>query len=124
MSACTAQGFFTLTALPPGEKWASIGKADILLNLKQKDYKPKRNNNPWVIFMSKKEIDDGKLCAVLSYFVIGIIWFLVDEKMKKNSYVSFHVKQAIVLLIFSILIGVLNPIMMFHLSIVTIYMKL
>ena len=61
--------------------------------------------------MSKKEIQDGKLCAVLSYFVIGIIWFLVDEKMKKNSYVSFHVKQALVLLIFSIALGIANAIL-------------
>ena len=61
--------------------------------------------------MSKKEVDDGKLCAVLSYLVIGIIWFFVDEKMKKNAYVGFHVKQALVLLIFSIVIGVLNIIL-------------
>ena len=58
-----------------------------------------------------KEVNDGKVCAVLSYLVIGIIWFLVDEKMKKNSYVSFHVKQALVLLIFAIALGILNAIL-------------
>ncbi len=61
--------------------------------------------------MVKKEVEDGKVCAVLSYLVIGIIWYFVDEKMKKNSYVNFHVKQALVLLIFSIALGILNAIL-------------
>ena len=58
-----------------------------------------------------KDVDSGKLCAVLSYLIIGIIWYFVDEKMKKNSFVSFHVKQALVLLIFSIALGILNVIL-------------
>ena len=43
--------------------------------------------------------DEGKACAVLAYFAIGIIWYFVDEKMKKNDFVKFHVKQALGLLI-------------------------
>ena len=53
--------------------------------------------------MSKKEIEEGKAAAVLSYLLIGIIWYFVDEKMKKNSYVKFHVQQAIVLIIASVI---------------------
>ena len=43
--------------------------------------------------------DRGKACAVLAYFVVGIIWYFVDEDMKKNDLVKFHVKQALGLVI-------------------------
>ena len=57
--------------------------------------------------------DDGKACAVLAYILIGIIWFFADDKMKKNKFASFHVKQALVLLLFSLaiqIVGTLIPI--------------
>jgi len=54
--------------------------------------------------MAKNNIDEGKLCAVLSYILIGIIWYFVDEKMKKNAFAKFHVKQSIVLLIVDIVL--------------------
>jgi len=56
---------------------------------------------------SNKEIEEGKVVAFLAYLLIGIIWYFVDENMKKNSYVKFHVKQGLVLLIFNVIIGVL-----------------
>ena len=46
---------------------------------------------------------NSQLCAVLSYFLIGIIWYFADEKMKKDSLAKFHVKQAIILFIFCII---------------------
>jgi uncharacterized membrane protein len=55
--------------------------------------------------MAKKEakktesVNNGKACAALSYILIGIIWYFFDEKMKQNSFVKFHVKQGLVLLI-------------------------
>ena len=50
--------------------------------------------------MAKK--DDGKLCAILAWFFpIGLIWWAVDEKMKKNLFVKHHIKQSIVLVFFS-----------------------
>jgi len=49
--------------------------------------------------VSKKEAEDGKVCAILSYLLIGIIWYFADEKMKKNKFANFHVKQGLVLLI-------------------------
>ena len=49
---------------------------------------------------------NSQLCAILSYLLIGIIWYFADEKMKKDSYAKYHVKQAVVLLIFSIIWGV------------------
>ena len=63
--------------------------------------------------MSKHE--HGKVCAILSYFLVGIIWYFVDEKMRKDSFAKFHAKQALFLLItsfvVSILLGVLSTIL-------------
>lgn len=46
--------------------------------------------------------DNSKVAAILAYLLIGIIWFFADEKIKKNEFAKFHVKQAIVLLVVSI----------------------
>jgi uncharacterized membrane protein len=54
--------------------------------------------------------DSGKLCAFLAYLLIGIIWYFADEKMKKNEFVKFHVKQGLVLLITSIIINIIGSI--------------
>ena len=55
---------------------------------------------------SGKSVEEGKACAVLSYILVGIIWFFVDEKMRKNAYAKFHVKQALVLLGLSIAVNI------------------
>ncbi|MFH1396083.1 MAG: hypothetical protein ABIG93_01670 [archaeon] len=60
---------------------------------------------------SKKEIEDGKIVAFLAYLLIGIIWYFVDENMKKNTYVKFHVKQGLVLLIFSVILAIVGIIL-------------
>lgn len=51
--------------------------------------------------ISSTEIARGKVCAMLSYLLIGIIWYFSDEKMKKNNFAKYHVKQALILLIVS-----------------------
>ena len=51
---------------------------------------------------NKGKEGNEKICAALSYILIGIIWYFADEKMKKDSFVKFHVKQGIVLIIASI----------------------
>ncbi len=61
----------------------------------------------------KAEVEEGKVCAFLAYFLIGIIWLLVDEKLRNNSFAKFHVKQALVLLIASIIINVVGSIIPF-----------
>ena len=48
------------------------------------------------------EVDNSKLAAILAYLLVGIIWFFADEKLKKNEFTKFHVKQALVLLIVSV----------------------
>ncbi|MCK5211899.1 DUF4870 domain-containing protein [Candidatus Parcubacteria bacterium] len=49
-----------------------------------------------------EQADNGKLAAILAYLLVGIIWFFADEKLKKNEFAKFHVKQALVLLIVSV----------------------
>ena len=48
---------------------------------------------------SSADIAEGKMCAILAYLLIGIIWYFADEKMKANNFAKFHIKQGIVLLI-------------------------
>jgi len=50
-----------------------------------------------------KTTDDGKICALLSYVFVGIIWFFVDVKMRKNTFAKFHVKQSIIFIVLLIL---------------------
>ena len=64
-------------------------------NLQQEKIKPENQNK------DKKTISENKTCAILAYLLLGIIWYFVDEKMKKNEFVKFHIKQAIVLIIVS-----------------------
>lgn len=42
-----------------------------------------------------------QIAAILSYFVIGLIWYLVDEEIKKSHIAKFHVKQALNIFIIS-----------------------
>ena len=60
--------------------------------------------------MAKK--GNEKLVSILSYFLIGIIWFFVDEDMRKNKAARFHVKQALNLMIISVALGVIFNILM------------
>lgn len=56
------------------------------------------------------DVDHSKACAILSYLLIGIIWYFVDEKIQKNAFAKFHVKQALILLIVSIIISVVGSV--------------
>lgn len=53
--------------------------------------------------MAKDKIENEHVAAILCYFLVGIIWYFADEKMKKSSLVKFHTKQALNLWIISIL---------------------
>jgi uncharacterized membrane protein len=52
--------------------------------------------------------DNSKLVAILAYLLVGIVWYFVDEKMKKDEFAKFHVKQGILLLIASIAIQIVG----------------
>lgn len=51
------------------------------------------------------KIENENLAAALCYFLVGVIWYFADEKMKKSNLVKFHVKQALNLLIISAVIN-------------------
>ena len=57
--------------------------------------------------------DNSRLCAILSYFIVGIIWFFADDKLRGNNSLKFHVKQALNLLIVCVVISVAMKIIMF-----------
>lgn len=45
---------------------------------------------------STKEVDEGKICALLAYFFpIGLIWYLADPNMKRNKFAAWHVYQSL-----------------------------
>lgn len=52
-------------------------------------------------------------CAALSYLIVGLIWYFFDDQMKKDSFVKYHVKQGLVLLISVIILQVLLTLMAF-----------
>ena len=57
------------------------------------------------------DVKKGTLCAILAWFFpIGLIWFFVDDKMRKNKFAEFHVKQSLVLAIASLIINVVGAI--------------
>jgi uncharacterized membrane protein len=48
----------------------------------------------------EEDVDEGKLCAILGYiFPIGLLWYLLDNNLKDNSFVKHHVYQGLVLTI-------------------------
>ncbi len=60
---------------------------------------------------SQGDIENGKVCAILSYLFIGIIWYFADDNMKKNTFAKFHVKQSLVLLVASIILQVIGTVL-------------
>lgn len=55
--------------------------------------------------MTKTQQNNEKLIAGLSYIIVGLIWYLLDETYKKNEFVKFHVKQGLNLLIIAIILN-------------------
>jgi len=62
---------------------------------------------------SSKKIENEKLVAGLSYILIGIIWYFIDNKVNKSDFAKFHVKQAMNLIVISILINACIEILSF-----------
>ena len=51
--------------------------------------------------------ENEQIASILSYFIVGIIWFFVDNNLKKNKKVKFHVKQALNLIVVSVILGII-----------------
>lgn len=64
--------------------------------------------------MAKKSANDNaNICAILSYLLIGIIWYFVDEQMRKSDFARFHVRQSVALLIVSIGVSIVSMVLGF-----------
>ena len=68
--------------------------------------------------------NNAKTAAALSYILIGVIWYFVDEAVRKDAYAKFHVKQAINLMLFSIAASVALSILMVTIILIPIVMLL
>jgi uncharacterized membrane protein len=62
---------------------------------------------------SSNTTDNTKICAILSYLLIGIIWYFVDKQIQKDDFVKFHVKQGLVLICLSIILSIIISIIPF-----------
>ena len=62
-----------------------------------------------------KKDDNSKIFSILTYplFLVGLIWYLVDEDMQKNTLAKFHFKQSLVLVLAYILLQIAAGILFF-----------
>ncbi|NTV23456.1 MAG: hypothetical protein HGA85_03715 [Nanoarchaeota archaeon] len=52
---------------------------------------------------SESSFDQEKFCCILAWFFpFGLLWWYLDENMKKNRHVKFQVKQSLTLVAFFI----------------------
>ncbi|MBW2982930.1 DUF4870 domain-containing protein [Candidatus Woesearchaeota archaeon] len=59
--------------------------------------------------------DEKKLFSILTYpfFIVGLIWYLVDENMQKDKFAKFHFKQSLVLVIAYLIVWIAVSILWF-----------
>ncbi|MBW2963783.1 hypothetical protein KY306_03340 [Candidatus Woesearchaeota archaeon] len=57
-----------------------------------------------------KDVEQGKVCALIIWiiWIVGLIWFLVDEKQRHNPFTKFWFKQSLILIIFGFVIGIIS----------------
>ena len=70
---------------------------------------------------AKKEYEHKVLISAIAYFLIGIIWYFVDEEAKKNSFIKFHVQQGLTLLIFAVIYSIILGIILTVLSMIFLF---
>lgn len=61
--------------------------------------------------VKKNNTDNTKIVSILSYFLVGIIWYFINEKVR-NKTTKFHVKQASNLIIINFVISIILSILM------------
>ncbi|MFW6014194.1 MAG: DUF4870 domain-containing protein [Nanoarchaeota archaeon] len=61
----------------------------------------------------QKKVENENIASALTYIVLGIIWFFIDEEMYKSSLAKFHTKQAINLWIVIVLLNFLSALLFF-----------
>ncbi len=61
--------------------------------------------------MKKKRVAQNQLLvSILAYFLVGIIWYFLDENVQ-GSLAHFHVKQALNVFVISVGLGLLHSIL-------------
>lgn len=66
-------------------------------------------NDPILPIADEKTIAEGKTTAIIAYItVIGLIIAIILNNDKKNLFAAFHIRQALGVGLFSLVIGVLN----------------
>ncbi|MGE0793592.1 MAG: hypothetical protein AB7V77_05440 [Candidatus Woesearchaeota archaeon] len=70
----------------------------------------------------EKSDDSSKLLLILLwiFWPVGLIWYLVDEKMNKDTFVKFHFKQWLVAIIASFIWSIAWGIVFTILTIITL----
>ncbi|MFP4524351.1 MAG: DUF4870 domain-containing protein [Candidatus Woesearchaeota archaeon] len=59
--------------------------------------------------------DEEKLFSILTYpfFIVGLIWYLVDDNMQKDKFTKFHFKQSLILVIAYLIVWIALSILWF-----------
>ena len=65
--------------------------------------------------MAKNDVKEGKVVVILLWiiWIVGLIWYLVDEKMRKNTFVKYWLKQWLILLIASVAVSIVGSVIPF-----------
>ena len=62
--------------------------------------------------LPKHVVRDGKLCAVLCYLFLGLLWYALDKHQQRNKFANFHAKEGLLFYLFLFtleIIGVVVP---------------
>ena len=57
--------------------------------------------------------NNATICAALSYVLLGIIWYFLDDQQRKDDFVKFHVRQSVALLIVAIITSIVSMVLGF-----------
>lgn len=72
------------------------------------------------------DAENAKAYVILGYifWLVGLIWYLADEKMQKNKFAKFHFKQMIVMWVASIVYFIVLTIILAILAAILLYVPL
>lgn len=62
---------------------------------------------------TEEDVNNARTAAILSYLLVGIIWYFTDEQVKKNEITGHHVKQAINLYIWTFALTIICGMLIF-----------
>lgn len=62
---------------------------------------------------SASQVDNSKVFSALTYplFIVGLIWYLADEKIQKDAFAKYHFKQSLILAIVNVGLWILGSLL-------------